>query len=116
MKTARISSVIGVPLGKAILIATAIFFALVVFSCETEDTVPGVTADDASKSSTDALADSYYDDADDVVDSQLESDDAGLSGGKVNTDQRLACADITRQGDATSGTLRIDFGTGCTDP
>jgi hypothetical protein len=54
----------------------------------------------------------FYEDVDDVSTQAMES---GMSSGKIQADDRLSGAVVTRSGDSESGTLTIDFGAGSTD-
>ncbi|MCE7863415.1 MAG: hypothetical protein DYG99_07730 [Bacteroidetes bacterium CHB5] len=80
-----------------------------------QDETPDFSPEDTEDASLDAIEDSYFDDADDLV-SEAFAGTEGTSNGKKATDERLTCATITYEGDGSSGTLRINFGDGCTDP
>jgi hypothetical protein len=91
------------------------FIALtLLFSCNQEVTPPDFTADDTESASSDALEDSYLDEGDDLSAEGFATNDA--EGGKVSSDERLACATLSHDGTKESGTLRLDFGDGCKDP
>lgn len=97
---------------KSGLIALLILFSVV--SCDTADTAPDFSAEDSDDVATEALDDSSNDDAEDLALTALSSEE--LSGGKIATvDDRFECAVVTRTGDKSGGTIRIDFGDGCTD-
>jgi hypothetical protein len=80
-----------------------------------QDETPDFSPEDTEDASLDAIEDSYFDDADDLVGEAFAGTE-GASNGKKATDERLTCATVAYEGDGTSGTLRIDFGDGCTDP
>lgn len=94
-----------------------IFFlilAFVVSSCNNMDTTSDFSAEDSDDASTETFDDSSNDDAEDLALTALTSEEA--SGGKLATiDDRFVCAVVTRTGDKNAGTIRIDFGDGCTD-
>lgn len=91
-----------------------LFLLLTAVACENADTASDFSAEDSDDVSTEALDDSSNDDAEDLALTALTSQ--SLSGGKVESnDDRFECAVVTRTGDKTSGTIRIDFGGGCTD-
>ncbi|HNT50520.1 MAG TPA: hypothetical protein PLM56_00585 [Cyclobacteriaceae bacterium] len=80
-----------------------------------QDEAPDFSPEDTEDASLDAIEDSYYDDADDLV-SEAFAGIEDSSNGRKTADERLACATITYEGNGTSGTLSIDFGDGCTGP
>jgi hypothetical protein len=87
---------------------------ITVIGCQTADSPADFSAEDSDDVSTEALDDSANDDAEDLALTALSSE--SLSGGKIaETDDRFECAVVTRTGDKTAGTIRIDFGNGCTD-
>lgn len=77
-------------------------------------------AADAQALSEEAIADAYYEDADDMSSTVVYDDGAtnGRVGGTITSaDERMkTCATISISGDATTtaGTITIDFGDGCT--
>lgn len=85
-------------------------------SCNNDDTTPDFSSEDIEDASMDAIEDSYFDDGDDLVGEAFTSTDQDLSGGRVSTDERLVCATLTRTGSKANGSLRVDFGDGCTGP
>ncbi len=85
-------------------------------SCNNDDTTPDFSSDDIEDASVDAVEDSYFDDSDDLVSEAFTSTEQDLSGGRVSTDERLICATLTRTGSKANGSLRVDFGDGCTGP
>ncbi|HEY5690380.1 MAG TPA: hypothetical protein VIS49_02900 [Cyclobacteriaceae bacterium] len=99
-----------------------------VFSC-TEDVGPTLTEDDSVSVENEAVADSYFEDADDITALVVSSDNGTVEGGKVSaggriinlSDFRLNCAQVTIEFADNStilqpkGTITIDFGDGCTD-
>lgn len=85
-------------------------------SCNNDDTTPDFSADDIEDANLDAIEDSYFDDSDDLVGEAFTTSDQDLSGGRVSTDERLICATLTRNGSKANGSLRVDFGDGCTGP
>ncbi len=102
-------------LNKSLMVVLFGMAALLMVSCNNDET-PGFSEEDTESASIDALEDSYFDDADDLAAVGFTSTDDSFSGGKINTDERLACAVLTRTGERSNGSLRIDFGTGCTGP
>jgi hypothetical protein len=100
---------------KFYLLFIGLSFALLV-SCNNEDTTPDFSSEDIADASEDAIEDSYFDDGDDLLTEAFSSSDEDLSGGRVYTDERLICATLTRTGSKAEGSLRVDFGDGCTGP
>ena len=102
------------------------FFTII--SC-TDDIGPAITTDDSVTAENEAVADSYFEDADDITALVVASDDGTVSGGKVSTggrkininDFRLKCAEVIIEFADNStflqpkGTIIIDFGEGCED-
>ena len=87
-------------------------------SCEPSDSVqPELTAeemlDNEAALESEIAENFFYEDIDDLTASAVESD--LNSSGKVQADDRLNGAVVTRSGDKETGTLTIDFGAGCTD-
>jgi hypothetical protein len=115
MKTTRISHQ-NAPIGKSIFLCVGVALALLISCNKEEDKAPDFTAEDTESANSDAVEESYFDDTDDVSTEALAKDDSDLSGGKTETDERLACATVTREGNRDAGTLRINFGDGCKDP
>lgn len=89
---------------------------MLLVSCNNDETTPDFSAEEIEDANLDAIEDSYFDDGDDIVTEAFISTDAELSGGRIQSDERLLCATLTRSGVKTAGTLRVDFGAGCTDP
>jgi hypothetical protein len=93
---------------------TLVAIALLGFvsSCKDEETV---NLQDISDASSESIADSYYQDADDLSLYSLENN----APGRVASDYRLACDNtliyFMGESSTVSGMLIIDFGTGCTD-
>ncbi len=99
-----------------------------VFAC-TDEAGLVFTEDDSVSVENEAVADSYFEDADDLTAVVVASDDATKDGGKVTTggrkininDFRLACAEVIIEVADNStflqprGTIIIDFGEGCED-
>lgn len=100
--------------GKGILLGLSMALTLLV-SCNNDEATPDFSAEDTESASADAVEDTYFEDADDMMTDALEEDDAAFAGGKVSTDERFSCATREREGTKESGSLRIDFGAGCTD-
>ncbi|MCW5910999.1 MAG: hypothetical protein KIT62_07990 [Cyclobacteriaceae bacterium] len=99
---------------KNLFYALMAAFMFMLAACN-QDEAPDFSPEDTEDASLDAIEDAYYDDADDLV-SEAFAGMEGSSNGKKATDERLTCATITYEGNGLSGTLRIDFGDGCTDP
>jgi hypothetical protein len=114
METKLITS-IRIQKSRLYLLFIGLSFALLI-SCNNEDTTPDFSSEDIEDASMDAIEDSYFDDGDDLITEAFTSTDEDLSGGRVNTDERLICATLTRTGSKAEGSLRVDFGDGCTGP
>ena len=117
MKTLNMNRTMHALAGKTIILGLSMALTLLV-SCNNDEATPDFSAEDTESAGTDAVEDTYYEDADDMMTDALEEDDAALSGGKVSIeeDERFTCASRERIGTKEAGSLRIDFGTGCTDP
>jgi len=85
-------------------------------SCNNDETTPDFTAEEVEDANLDAIEDSYFDDGDDLVTEAFTATDAELSGGRIQSDERLLCAELTRTGSKAEGSLRVNFGSGCKDP
>jgi len=83
-------------------------------SCSSDENEPNFSSDDKETVTVDANDDYYFEDADEMTSQALAMEDE--EGGRIAIDQRLACATRTRTGTKENGTLRIDFGDGCTGP
>jgi hypothetical protein len=91
--------------------AMLIVFALG-FSCSQDELGNDGDPEDNALTEAEVQEEYYNDDTEELTLSAISSQD--LSGGKVkDVDQRLLCAVVTRDGDETSGTITIDYGTGC---
>lgn len=93
---------------------TALLFVVFAlgFSCSDELENNGDPEDNAL-TEAEVQEDFYNDDIEELTLSAVSSTD--ISGGKMKEiDQRLQCAVVTRAGDENSGTITIDYGTGCT--
>jgi len=101
--------------GNFNLLFIGLSLALLV-SCNNDDTTPDFSTEEIEDANLDAIEDSYFDDGDDIVSEAFTSTDQDLNGGRVSTDERLVCATLTRTGSKSEGSLRIDFGDGCTGP
>lgn len=103
---------------KELLIKTAATFLLAallaVVGCTNVDSPAEFSAEDTDDASSEAIDDSANDDAEDLAITALSSD-ASIGGKISSTDDRFECAEVTRTGDKVAGTIRIDFGDGCTD-
>lgn len=84
-------------------------------ACSNEDASPDVSSDEKEAVSFESQDDYYYSDAEDIAMEAFINEEEGGSGGKVSTDVRLTGAIVLRVGTFSSGSLTIDFGTGCTD-
>ncbi len=106
MKTKELMTKTAATLLLAVLLAAV--------GCNNADTPSEFSAEDTDDALSEAFDDSANDDAEDLAVSALSSD--GSIGGKIyTTDDRFECAEVTRTGDKVAGTVRIDFGDGCTD-
>lgn len=90
-------------------------FGVALSSCNNNDTVSDFSAEDSENVQSDASEDMSNDDADDIGTLALESQDPSTGGRVGNSDDRLSCAVVTRTGAEGAGTIRVDFGDGCTD-
>ena len=115
MKTVNINHTLHALTNKAIVVCLSMALTLMV-SCKNDEATPDFSAEDTESASSDALEDTYFDDTDDLMTGALEEEDAAQSGGKISTDERLVCATRERTGTKEAGSLRVDFGDGCTDP
>jgi len=115
MKTLNMNRIMHALAGKTILLGLSMALTLLV-SCNNDEATPDFSAEDTESAGSDAVEDTYFEDADDMMTDALEEDDAANAGGKVSTDERFSCASRERAGTKESGSLRIDFGSGCTDP
>lgn len=68
---------------------------------------------DVTDAATESLTESYFQDADDL--SLYSIAHKTQAGRLADDDYRLACATINVNGNESTGTVTIDFGTGCTD-
>jgi hypothetical protein len=98
---------------KLMLLVISLMVTVLISCNKDEDATPGFSTEDKESAGFDSKDDFFYDDADDLVNAALVSDEAG---GKQSTDDRLACAIITFTGTKEAGSLTIDFGAGCTGP
>jgi hypothetical protein len=89
-------------------------FIFTLAACHQDET-PGFSSEDTEDASLDAIEDSYFDDADDLVGEAFAAAEGAVNGKKA-TDDRLSCTTVTYDGDGSTGILRIDFGDGCIDP
>ena len=115
MKTLNMNRTMHALAGRTILLGLSMALTLLV-SCNNDEATPDFSAEDTESAGSDAVEDTYFEDADDMMTDALEEDDAANAGGKVSTDERFSCASRERAGTKESGSLRIDFGSGCTDP
>ncbi len=109
MKTLKMENGLAVSKGLSVLLIS-LALSLVV-SCNNDETTPDFSAEEIEDANLDAIEDSYFDDGDDMVTEAFD-----LSGGRIQSDERLLCATLTRSGSKAAGSLRVDFGAGCTDP
>jgi hypothetical protein len=99
--------------------AASIVAMTAISSCKDEERF---NAQDGQALSEEAIADAYYEDSDDlgatvVYETQNPSDAGRIAGDIISEDDRLkTCATLsfTDGSDQVSGTITIDFGTGCT--
>lgn len=106
MKTKDLVIKTGAVLLLALLLATV--------GCTNQDNTSDFSAEDSDDVESETIDDASNDDAEDLAVTALSSD--AVIGGKISTsDDRFTCAEVTRTGDKTAGSIRIDFGDGCTD-
>ncbi|WP_276369353.1 hypothetical protein [Chryseolinea sp. H1M3-3] len=91
------------------------FTAFIACSNEAEDASPNLSPDERETASSESQHDYYFNDADELAMEAFVSEDAQATGGKVTTDIRLSGAVVVRAGTFSNGSLKIDFGAGCTD-
>ncbi len=115
MKTLNITNLQKAWKGNFFLLFMSLSLILLV-SCNNDETTPDLSSEEIEDASLDAFEDSYYDDGDDLITEAFASTDVELSGGRIQSDERLLCAALTRSGSKAEGSLRLDFGAGCTDP
>ncbi len=113
MKTVNIARPVHALTEKLSILCLSLALTLLV-SCNSDEAAPDFSAEDTESASSDAVEDSYFEDADDLMTGALAAEDVE-SGGRVSTDERLTCATRERLGTKESGRLRVDFGAGCTD-
>lgn len=89
------------------------FTALI--SCSNEDAAPDLSTDDKETANFESQDNYYFDDADDMAMEAFINEEENASNGKLSADTRLSGAVVLRLGSFSSGSLRIDFGAGCTD-
>ena len=115
MKTPNSTNALQAWSGKLSLLCVSIMITLLV-SCNNEDSTPDFSSEDTESAGFDSMDDYYFDDADEIVTEALTSADAEFSGGRSSSDERLICAEVSHTGTKESGSLKVDFGTGCEDP
>jgi len=115
MKTLNIKNSLLAWRGKFNFLLIGLSLAFLV-SCNNDETTPDFTAEEVEDANLDAIEDSYFDDGDDLVTEAFTATDAELSGGRIQSDERLLCAELTRTGSKAEGSLRVNFGSGCKDP
>lgn len=117
MKTLSNTRIMHALTGKIFIFCLSMALTLLV-SCNNDEAAPDFSAEDTESASTDALEDTYFEDSDDLMTEAL-AEEEGFSGGKISAatkDERLTCATRERVGSKEAGSLRVDFGNGCTDP
>jgi hypothetical protein len=100
----------------SLLLVSALALA---FSCNEEERI---TATDTQAVTEESISDSYFEDVDGMSSEYIANSSAAQLGGRVATsgrveeDDRIACATIgfSPNSTSTSGQITIDFGTGCT--
>lgn len=97
------------------LLSIGILFSILV-SCNSDDATSDFISADTESANLDTMDDSFFEDADNLVETALADADGENTGGKVSADERLACATVERSGTSESGSLKVDFGEGCVDP
>jgi hypothetical protein len=100
---------------RIVLIALVALVAALLASC-TEDDL-NLSSDDSQNVENEAVSDVYFDEVDDLSSAAMLG--IGSSGGRSEglDDDRLkvACAEVTFDGNDEGGVIVIDFGDGCTD-
>lgn len=103
---------------------TAAAIAAFLSACDLKDVedISKISDDDIAEIESESVADSYFEDADDIVKGVMEDID-GTSGGRVaNDDERLQCATVTfsEESNDSTGSVIIDFSDNaagqCEDP
>ncbi len=90
------------------------FMILFLVSCNNEDTSPDFSTEDSETAGLDAMDDYYFDDADDIVTAAIKGE-AETTSGRASSDHRLLNVSLQFSGTLLSGSLKIDFGSGCQD-
>jgi len=93
-----------------------IYMIVVVIACNNEEASPDFSASDEQSAGFDTMDDFYFDDADDLTTDAFASSEEDTAGGRISTDDRLACAVVTRTGTDDHRILIVDFGEGCIGP
>ena len=114
MKTQIIKNTLHVLAKKLFFFCLSMAFTALV-SCSNEDGAPDFSSEDKETANFESQEDYYFEDSEDVATEAFANEAEGASGGKVSTDSRLAGAALLRVGPFANGSLRVDFGTGCTD-
>jgi hypothetical protein len=91
------------------------FTALISCSNNDEDAAPDMSSDEKESVRLESQDNYYFDDTETIAMAAFISEEEGGAGGKVSTDARLTGAVVLRIGTFSSGSLKIDFGAGCTD-
>jgi len=99
------------------ILAVIFGLSMMLVSCDdsSRETEAEFDAMDSEAALLEELESESSDDANEIAMDVMATDDALYSGGKTETDSRLSCAVISRTGDKNSGTITLDFGTGCQD-
>jgi hypothetical protein len=116
MKTSNLKNTLYLLSKKVFFFCVSMTFtALISCSNNDEDAAPDMSSDEKESVSLESQDDYYFDDAEDIAMEAFVSEEEGDAGGKVSTDARLTGAVVLRIGTFSSGSLKIDFGAGCTD-
>lgn len=114
MKTQIIQNTVHVIAKKLFFFCISMALTALI-SCSQDDASPNFSSDDEETAKLESQDDYYFDDADDIALEAFASEGENASGGKLSSDDRLSGALILRLGTFLNGSLRVDFGTGCTD-
>jgi hypothetical protein len=113
MKTSILKNVMHLITKKLFFFCLSLAFTALI-SCSQDDASPS-SSDEQETVTAESQDNFYFEDSDDIAEEAFISEDAEATGGKIATDTRLTGAILLRVGTVVSGSLRVDFGTGCKD-
>src|SRR5688500_18365615 len=113
MKTSILKNVMRLITKKLFFFCLSLAFTALI-SCSQDDANPS-SSEEQETVAAESQDNFYFEDSDDIAEEAFISEDAKATGGKIATDPRLTGAILLRVGTVVSGSLRVDFGTGCKD-